>query len=347
MNRRRLLYLYREINPYNIPVLKEIVRQGFEILVIHETEKKLIPYKIPDIEHITFFPLNSFNQRQLNSLAFNFKPNLAYVSDRTISLYNRTAVQLRKKIRIPVIMGCDTQWHGGKQWFNVLTAWARHKRYYSHIIVAGMRQYEYAKKLGFSNSEILWPLNAADTELFLRPSINIEKFEHPRNFLYVGRIAKVKGLEILLEAWSLIREKKCATLTIVGSGPLKDKLRGHGGVIFHDFMCQEKLKELAEKSSCFVLPSIYEPWALVIHEFAAVGLPIIVTNVCGAAPHFVINNYNGYLIKARSVEALKIAIEKIIDLPDETLNLFARRSRDLARSITPEMVAYAITSILQ
>lgn len=347
MGEKRILYLYREINPYNIPVLIEIVKQGFEILVIHETKKKLIPYKIPEIENITFLPKSNFNQKQLNNLAFDFNPNLAYVSDRTISLYNRTAIMLRKKMGIPVIAGCDTQWYGGKQWFNVFTSWFRHKRFFSHIIVAGMRQYEYAKKLGFSNNKILWPLNAANTELFFRPPINFEKFQHPRNFLYVGRFAEVKGLGVLLDAWSLIMEKKGATLTIVGNGPLKEQLTGQSDVAILDFMSQGKLIDLAVKSSCFVLPSVYEPWALVIHEFAAAGLPIIATDVCGAAPHFVINNYNGYLIKSRSVEALKTALEKIIDLPAETLNLFAHRSRELAKSITPEMVAYAITSMLQ
>ena len=51
----------------------------------------------------------------------------------------------------------------------------------------------------------------------------------------------------------------------------------------------------------FVLPSIYEPWALVLQEFAAAGLPILCSSICGASPHFVINNYNGYTFTAGDV----------------------------------------------
>jgi len=43
---------------------------------------------------------------------------------------------------------------------------------------------------------------------------------------------------------------------------------------------------MLENSGCFILPSRYEPWALVIHEAACAGLPIICTNVCGTVDHF-------------------------------------------------------------
>ena len=347
MSNKKILYLYREINPYNIPVFKELVKLGFEIIVIHDTDNKLTPFKTHELEKVEFIPKNIFSQKQLCQLALDFQPQLVYVSDRTIRLYNQTAVILRKKLGIPVIMGCDTQWYGGKQWFNVLTSWFRHKRYFSHILVAGMRQFEYAKKLGFSNNEILWPLNSGHTELFSQSPINYSKFRQPRNFLYAGRFAKVKGLDILLEAWSQLHEKNGATLTLVGSGPLKNSLKYPEDVIILDFMEQSKLADLAGKSSCFVLPSIYEPWALVIHEFAASGLPLIVTDVCGAAPHFVINNYNGFIVKSNSVESLKLSMQKIIELPDKDLYEFALRSRELSKSITPEMVAYAINSVLK
>jgi glycosyltransferase involved in cell wall biosynthesis len=347
METKRILYLYREVMPYNIPVLNELVKQGFELIVVHETEKKITPYQVPEIAHVTFLPKKNFNQVQLNQLAFDFNPSLAYVSDRTIPFYNQTAILLRKKLGIPVISGCDTQWHGGKQWFNVFTSWFRHKKFFSHLIVAGMRQFEYAKRLGFSNENILWPMNSSDLENFTVSKMTKEKYCHPRNILFTGRFAEVKGISVLLRAWQNVSNKNGATLTLVGNGPLKGKLHFPEDVIVLDFLTQAELIKIAEKSSCFILPSIFEPWALVIHEFAAAGLPLIVSNACGATNHFVINNYNGFVVKPNNISELTDRIEKILTMDADRLFEFGLRSRELSRSISPKMVAYAITSVLQ
>lgn len=40
-------------------------------------------------------------------------------------------------------------------------------------------------------------------------------------------------------------------------------------------MPQEELAEELEKAGAFILPSVTEPWALVIHEAACAGLPIL------------------------------------------------------------------------
>ncbi|MBN2611620.1 MAG: glycosyltransferase family 4 protein [Bacteroidales bacterium] len=343
---KQILYLYREIMPYNIAVLEEITKQGFGITVIHDTKKKLTPYVPPAIENVTFDSNEKYSKKQLAELALSLNPGMVYVSDRTNAKYNYVCILLRKRKNIPVISGCDSQWKGGRQWFNVFTSWFRHKRFFSHMLVAGMRQFEYAKKLGFGNEKILWPLYSANNEVFMNIAIKEERFKHPRKFLFAGRFAKVKGLDILLEAWNSIIDKRGATLTLVGNGPLKNKFNYPKDVIIHNFMNQKELGELAACSSCFILPSVFEPWALVIHEFAAAGMPLIVTGVCGATPHFVINNYNGLVINPNSVDELKSAIEKIIAMPDQQLFDFALRSRELSMSINPRMVAHAITSVL-
>ena len=344
---KRILYLYREIMPYNIPVLEELVKIGYSITVFHDTIKKLTPYLPPEIDNVTFLRKEDYDRKGLARLAISINPSLVFVCDRTNPIYNYTAILLRKKFNIPVISGCDTQWRGGKQWFNVFTSWFRHKRFFSHIMVTGLRQFEYAKKLGFSNDHILWPYYSANIQYFIQNKIDLAQFQHPKNFLFVGRFAKVKGLEVLLEAWSKVSEKKGATLTLIGNGPMKDKLHYPKDVFIHDFMSQDDLIKIATKSSCFVLPSVHEPWALVIHEFAAAGLPIIVTSACGAAPHFVINNYNGFIVKPNSVDELSAAIDNIIRMPSDIMYEFALRSRELSYSISPKLVAYALISILK
>lgn len=344
---RAILYLYRELMPYNIPVLKELVTKGNMVIVVHDTTKKLTPYLPPAIDGITYFKKNLFNQASLNQLALDSEPSLVFVCDRTNSLYNKTAILLRKKFNTPIICGCDSQWNGGKQWLNVLTAKFRFQRYYTHMLVAGFRQFEYAKRLGFKNSNIIAPLYSADVNIFNKIPIDKTRFEGKKNILFVGRFAEAKGLQFLLAAWRSINEKDGATLTLVGNGPLKESLDFPNDVLIHDFSDQGKLLHLASTSSCLVLPSIFEPWAVVIHEFASAGLPLIVTNSCGASAHFVFNNFNGYVVKPGDVEELKNALIKIIDSSTDKLVQFGKRSRELSLSINPEIIAAALLSVIK
>lgn len=341
-----ILYLYREIMPYNIPVLKELVKSGFEVAVVHRVKRKRTTYDHPELNGVNFYAEENFNKAELKDFAKELNPKLVFVSDWSDSKYNYCASFMKNKMNIPVVVGCDTQWKGGRQWFNVFTSSFRQKKYFTHVLTAGVRQFEYAKKIGFRNDEILLNLLSADTEKFNNTQSIPDKFEKNRKFLFVGRFAEVKGLHVLLEAWKKVKNKNGATLTLVGSGPLKEKFDKTGDVVVLPFMNQDKLITLSEESSCFILPSVYEPWALVIHEFAAAGLPLIVTNECGASPHFVINNYNGYVIKSDSVKDLQLAIEKIINADSEKLEKFSIRSRTLSKKINPEIVAQSFLSVL-
>jgi glycosyltransferase involved in cell wall biosynthesis len=333
--------------PYNIPVLKVLVSSGYNVVVLHDTIVRQTPYQPPLIEGVLFYPKESFNQIQLNQLAEQIKPCVTFIADRTNANYNKTGMLLRRRYKTPVIVGCDSQWLGGRQWINVLTSFVRHKRYYSHILVAGLRQFEYAKKLGFKNNRVLWPLYSANTDIFLASQINRSKFTGPRNILYVGRFAEVKGIRTLLYAWDALENKKGATLTMIGNGPIKNEIICPPDVKILDFKSQEEIIQIASQCSCFVLPSIFEPWALVIHEFASLGLPIIATSVCGASPHFVINNYNGFIVEPNDVKSLTNALQKIMQLNEEVLFNFSMRSRELSQSISPKLVANSILSVIK
>jgi len=342
---KKILYLYRELMPYNIEVLKELVAKNSQLIVVHDDVKKQTPYNPPEIKNATICRRSEFTYVKLLSMAFEFNPDLIYISDRTVSLYNKVAMALRKKKQIPVISGNDTPWRGGKQWFNVLTSVFRHKRYYSHMLVAGMRQFEYAKKLGFKNDRILFPLNSANLNVFLSLNISLDRFKG-RNILFVGRFHRVKGLDLLIKAWSKVENKNGAKLYLVGHGELLNSINLPEDIIVIAFSNQEELLRIAERCRTLILPSRYEPWGLVIHEFAAAGMPIIATNVCGAVPHLLINQFNGLVIKPHSLIEIVTAINKIMDMDEFELKQWGENSRKLAISISPDMVSAAILSVL-
>lgn len=342
---KTILFLYREIMPYNIEVLKELVKNGYEMHVFQDIANKLTSYQVPVLQGVVFYNVADFNFNSLKKFACTLNPVLVYISDRTIPLYNKIGI-ITKKYKIPVLSGNDTPWYGGAQWFNVFTSFFRHKRFFSHMIVAGMRQYEYAKKLGFSDSSIVSPLYSANVSIFNKIKLDHDGFQKRKDILFVGRFVKVKGLDLLIKAWQKVENKNGSKLILVGAGKLIEDYHLPDDIEVHPFSDQETLLKLSSLCKVFVLPSVFEPWGVVIHEFAAAGMPLIVSNACGAASHLVINNYNGYLIKPNDVDAIKIAISKTLDLSTNQLLEMGLNSRKLSQSIDPEKVAAAILSVI-
>lgn len=303
--------------------------------------------KIPDnVENLVTYRLKDFSRAAFLNKIIEINPCLMVVAGWAVPDFVWAAKQVRKKLEIPVVSYSDTQWCGTwKQKINSMISPWHLKKAFSHIWVAGLYQYEYARKLGFTKEQIIYNSLSCNLKLFSQASITHKQNNYPKNFLFIGRFVPVKGLNLLIEAWNQIADKKAWTLTLVGDGPEKDAMKNIHRVTVKDFMSQSELIKEIEQSGCFILPSIFEPWALVIHEAAASGLPIIATNVCGAAPHFVISGYNGYQIEP-NIESIKRSLEKVMALNENQLIQFSKNSRKLAENITPELGAAQLMSVL-
>ncbi len=106
-------------------------------------------------------------------------------------------------------------------------------------------------------------------------------------FLFVGRLEKVKGIDILLQSMELlIREKLSARLTVVGRGSMEewgrlfvDKERVRERVTFAGQVPDEELASLYASSDCVVIPSRSESIPLVFSEALRFSKALIVTDV--------------------------------------------------------------------
>ena len=343
-----ILILYTELMPYNVVVIKELVKKGCCVHVVLWDKDKLTPFLPPLFEGVTYYNRSTFcNPDHLFRLVKKINPDLVWVAGWIDPLYNEVAGMIRKKLHLPVVAGSDTQWHGGKQWLNVLTAGFRQRRWFSHIFVAGEWQVKYARKLGFRPDQILMHNLSADVDLFSQIDINNREKEYPKRLLYVGRFSPEKGLVGLLKAWQSISDRKGWQLTLVGNGPEREKLTGYPDVEILDFMNQQDLLKVLENSGAFILSSVFEQWSLVLHEAACAGLPILASNCCGAVVSFVREGENGYLFIPGNIPAIRSSIEKLIIQPEADLLRMGRHSRILGMQITPERVADTLLTILE
>ena len=115
----------------------------------------------------------------------------------------------------------------------------------------------------------------------------IEKPERPYRFLFVGRIEKVKGIDLLLQAMALLVEKGLNVhLAIVGSGSMeawaKDFVKQKGLGERTEWMSnlsEKRLTSVYELSDCVVIPSRSESIPLVFSEALEFNKELIVTDV--------------------------------------------------------------------
>lgn len=342
-----ILILYTELMPYNVAVIKALVKKDCRVhVVLHDMGKKT-PYLPPLLDNVTYYKRSVFsNVNHLFGIVEEIEPDLIWTAGWIDPLYNKFCGMVRQKMHLPVVAGSDTQWRGGKQWLNVWTSCFRQRRWFSHLFVAGEWQVKYAQKLGFRQEQILMHNLSADVDLFSRIDIDNRRKEYPKRLLYVGRFSSDKGLVHLLKAWQTISDRKGWQLVLVGNGPEKEKLFGYPDVEILDFMDQKDLLKVMENSGAFILPSVFEPWALVLHEAACASLPILASNRCGATVLFVKEGENGYLFTPGDVHSICHSIEKIINGTETDWLLMGMSSRQLSLQITPERVVDTLLAIL-
>ncbi|MDF1683526.1 MAG: glycosyltransferase family 4 protein [Legionellaceae bacterium] len=347
----KILYLYAEVMGYTMAIIKALVERGVEAHVVHWDHKKLTTYQAPECSNVYMYKRSEMSIDAMRDFAQALAPTITVVAGWMDKGYMKVIRQLRAQGKV-VVTGFDAQWCGSMRQYAaaVFGALDYFSHYYSHAWVSGAYQYEYARRLGFDKKEIIYDLLSADLNLFhdaYQGCIEKKAKCYPHRFLFVGRFEPVKGLDTLLKAWQLLGKGRCDwELHLIGNGSLKTTLQATQGVVVKDFMQPELLKKEVAHAGCFLLPSTNEPWGVVVHEFAAAGIPLILSDVVGARSTFLISGLNGYLFKANDAQALANRMRQICELSDQKLMTMAEASHQLSYRISPQTSAANLLSLI-
>jgi glycosyltransferase involved in cell wall biosynthesis len=178
-------------------------------------------------------------------------------------------------------------------------------------LAGGSRHARDVVRLGADpNRTVIAPLTALGPD----PPLERDGFftsGQPR-FLFVGRFIERKGIDVLLSAF---RRVDRGELWLAGDGPLRSLVEGEvkrdPRIRFLGYADEESLPELYRQADVLVVPSLFEPWGLVVHEGLAYGLPVIATDQVAAADDLVESGVNGYVVAAGSSEALASAMRSV------------------------------------
>lgn len=169
-----------------------------------------------------------------------------------------------------------------------------------------------AKKIIIPNTH---GFNADQLSLSFSKSSDFHRQHLTKRFLYLGRLDKAKGVDLLCEAFlqAGVQSQDCQ-LTITGWGhleiSLREKYKNQNRIKFTGPIFGDKKSELLWNSDVLIAPSVSpEPFGIVIAESYAHGLPVI-TSRAGAFPELVQDGKTGLLVETGSVDELSSAMIK-------------------------------------
>jgi len=249
-----------------------------------------------------------------------------------------------KKSGGKVIAMSDRMWN-----FDIknIRKWAKfqlvYRRRIDAIWVPGFQGVKNARIYGLRRRDIYTGVLTAITSNFVA---GCSLDQRGKKFIFIGRYEPVKNITNLVTAFiEFSKEKPDWVLETYGCGSLADKLRNVPGVISGKFLQPENLAEKLKAARFLILPSIKEPWGLVIHEACCCGCGLLVSNNIGAAKDLG-SVRNMVSFEASSIHQIVNAMLRVANMSDDKLINIEKASLEKSKLRSPDLWAKVFIDII-
>ncbi len=190
----------------------------------------------------------------------------------------------------------------------------------STVLATGDAQVNLVKQLGFKK-----PIIKTHGVGILHTSEPSHSRAPGRRFLYVGRLAKEKDVELMFEAF---RQKPDYHLTVVGEGDLT--VPALKNIDYKGHVTPDALTKIYHDHHVLVLASRHEPWGLVVEEALYHGLQVVVSDKV-AAKELIESPAQGCVFEAGNLRQLMESLDLMgrtsQESPFDARDSFERRTR--------------------
>lgn len=226
----------------------------------------------------------------------------------------------------------------------------RRVRLFDAALVGGPRHRDYLVDLGMPADRIALGYNAVDHDFYRERADRWRDDPEGKAglptapfFLSVCRFVPEKNLVRLVEAFARYREASPAEgrwdLVLCGDGPQREEVgraiveSGHAGAIHRPgFLQADAVARWYAHAGAFVLPSLSEPWGLVVNEAASAGVPLLVSTHAGCVETLVPDprGTTGARFDPRDVDDLARQLLWLSGLPEDERLAMGRRAVEVA-----------------
>ncbi|WP_339894640.1 glycosyltransferase family 4 protein [uncultured Algibacter sp.] len=173
-------------------------------------------------------------------------------------------------------------------------------------------------------------LKIKDTNIVVKPNstddlLNVNILERKNKYLFIGRLSKEKGVNILIEAFNKISHIQ---LDVIGDGELFDELKNtaNKNIIFHGAKDKAFISEMLSQTRALVFPSIwYEGLPNTLIEAFSAGTPVLASNIDNIND-IVISGYNGETFSPNNPIEL---VEKVLEFSNKETKQYGINARKL------------------
>ena len=278
------------------------------------------------------------------------------------------ALAAAKRFRVPFLFVTDSHslqsWRAQSAWkFRLKSALLRGIFSLANgAVVSSSGGIEYLQSLGFPRERIFLVPTAVDNDWWSSRAAAADRaatraaWNIPRESAVAFFCAKLqpwKGALDLLEAFAEARLPD-SYLVIAGDGPERSSLEQRAAelgiadrVRFLGFLNQSQLPSAYAAADVFVLPSLFEPFGLVVNEAMVCGCPVVVSDRVGAKYDLVRPGENGYVFPSGDIKALAAILRQILPDAEKRARLGAaakRRMETWSPREYSESMAHAVRS---
>jgi glycosyltransferase involved in cell wall biosynthesis len=346
-SRPRVLMLWHSLSGYWAAAIRTLAERA-DVTVLVRPPDPLAPYDYDALEldgaelQVATWP---WSHKLLDELVERTRPDVTCSIGHTPGMW-RVLHRARRKYGTATVMFTDNLWFGTPRQRAVQALFAFVRPFaFDRVFVPGVRTTEYVQKLGFSRESVLTGACTVDEARFASVAGgSATRWTNPR-FLFCGRLVTEKAPDVLAEAYRIYRERVADPwpLQVVGHGPFDGGLAGAPGVIMSDFVQPDALPDIYADAGALILPSRYDSWGVVALEGCTAGLPVVISDGCGAANDMA-TPANGFVVGAGDPRSLADALTALTESSTDQRREWGRNSSEIASTYGPEHWADTLLS---
>lgn len=337
----------------------QLAEQGHEVHVLTAGKNDLPPFE--DMNGVTVHrvkPINEYDDHFLNwiaglNLAMAFKAEqLAMGQDFDIIhahdwLVGAAAITLRERLGIPLLTTIHATEHGRNNGIYTEIQQFIHEKEQQlilqsdQLIVCSDYMKDEIKKVFTSADEKIAvipngiePLRVDHKIEDIFPDLNEKKY-----IFSIGRMVEEKGFDTIIEAAAIAKEKnKDLCFVIAGKGPMlrayQKQVTERGldnQVSFIGYVTDEQRNVLIQGCELAVIPSLYEPFGIVVLETMILGKPTVVSNT-GGMKGIVKHLQTGMLMVPGNAHSLLEQLEFLLSQPEKAKEI-GTRGKQIVQSL--------------
>src|SRR5690606_4789608 len=195
-------------------------------------------------------------------------------------------------------------------------------------------------------------VNASELEKYeeTKVSRDLKSLSNKNVILFIGRLSEIKGVSVLLEAYSRIKSKD-SVLVVAGDGPDRENLVALSKELgiqdkthFTGYVHSDEKNFLLKIAKILVIPSIKdsrghtEGMPVVLMEGLASG-KIIIASDKSSAETVITHKKDGYIYASQSVDQLSRLIKEVLSLNNSNGSVMENNARNTAKQFDWQMIA--------